>query len=414
MSYYPSYWSATRFLVDQLIYFGAEVRCENQLKFFVNGIPMTWGADNRYPENRAYEEDTLMRSCLETGGWALCAQLPDAERLQKTWKSDHIYWIPLGISPNFFPQKEKKRYDACFVGYLRDPARLQIIHNLVDHIRMAVAQGVFEEDARRLYNASYLGFNACSNYSTEYAYDINMRVFEITGCGIPLVTNYLSALEKLGFKHGENVFFYHNADEVLPLFQECLENKACLPIVGSKGYELVTYRHTYRHRAREVFWLMGNHHLPPCWSQLPGKTEASMGQTLCRLGKAAKVTDVLVHFEPQCHRAVAAVGWGLHPQATLLGVCRHEAKEMEKNIREMGVAFKLLSSPPEQPAHWVYLDATIAEEPLKPKVFEALNLLHSDGKVVLYGISKEQIDALSLPPSIRWNAFESGVWIGQK
>jgi hypothetical protein len=319
------------FLASELIRFGAEVEFREHQLMTVNGIPVTWGLDNRFSQNRPREEDRLMRFCLEKGGWALCSQLRDYLRLREQWgPHERLRWLPLAASPGFFPVRKEKSFDVGFVGYLRDPMRINVIQTLSERFHVAAVQGFFGEDARDLYNRSRVGVNIPTGLFQDTCYDVNMRVFEIAACGVPLVTNFLPELETLGFRHAENILWYRHPKEIPSLVQWCLDNPMDAEKMAGGALELVLSRHTYRHRARELLRLMGREVLPGDWEAIAEGMSRRTAEVIRGLSAEVKPGGSVVHMGHPSSGMLVALGWGLHPDASL--ICTEDGLDVQERL----------------------------------------------------------------------------------
>jgi len=204
---------------------------------------MVWLNDNRLLHERE-KEDPAAKELLARGALVCHAQKPDAERVGG-------HWLPLAASPGFEPVSVAKTADVAFVGYVRDEGRARLLADVGKKFKLSVNQGLFGNQATEAYCSARVGLNIPSHYDTPYCYDINMRVFEIAACGVPLVTNDLfTDLVEIGFINGENCFKYKTAPEdwIIHTIQTALEH----PEVGEAGRQLILDRHTYRHRAEQV------------------------------------------------------------------------------------------------------------------------------------------------------------------
>lgn len=211
---------------------------------------LVWLIDNRIPHEQA-NEDPAARELLARGAIVAHAQKPDAERVGG-------HWLPLAASPGFRPIATDKLCDVAMVGYVRDQGRMRMLSDVAAKFRLNVAQGVFGDAAVRVYCGAHVGLNVPSHYGTPYCYDINMRVFEIAACGVPLVTNNLAELAELGFIDAVNCYVYSEGGFSITGAIQIALGKAEQFNVGQAGYELVQKRHLYSHRAEQVKqWLSG-------------------------------------------------------------------------------------------------------------------------------------------------------------
>ncbi len=253
---YPDGYHVVNFLGNALIEMGADVqydddRLQGQEGFVVNGVPIVWLLDNRAPYNMQ-RQDPIARQMLADGEvMVLHCQQSDMERVGGRW-------LPIAATPRFAPANTlvDKLYDCGFVGYTNDEQRHSVMRRMNRAFSLCVAQGVFYEDAAAVYHESRVGINVPSLYGTGIDTDINMRVFEIMACGVPLVTNYNPALDHLGIRSGVNCLTYDNEDELHIAVQTLLDDPKLAGELAGNALKLVQAKHTYQHRAETLLeWI---------------------------------------------------------------------------------------------------------------------------------------------------------------
>lgn len=210
---------------------------------------MVYLIDNRLPHEAA-KEDPAAKELLNRGALVCHAQRPDAERVGG-------HWLPLAASPGFEPVSVAKTSDVAFVGYIRDEGRARLLADVGHQFKLSVNQGLFGTQAVEAYNAAKVGLNIPSHYGQSCCYDINMRVFEIAACGVPLVTNDLPELRELGFLPGVTCSMYGKTDKDQMNFKFHVNGAIRYamihhPEIGEAGLQLIRDRHTYKHRAEQV------------------------------------------------------------------------------------------------------------------------------------------------------------------
>lgn len=94
-----------------------------------------------------------------------------------------------------------------------------------------------------------LGFNSHIGASSLYAG--NMRLFEATGIGQCLLTDYKSNLAML-FEDDVEVVSYRSVDEMLEKARWLLDNPTSALEIGRRGMLKCLSAHTYKHRAIEL------------------------------------------------------------------------------------------------------------------------------------------------------------------
>lgn len=216
-----------------------------------------WFIDSRRncnPEVRTPDDDAQAEKIFKAGGWVFQAQYQDTLRLRDKGIDSH--WLPLAADPDVWSDqpKETKVYDVAFVGNCFDPVRLEILGKLEKEFNFhwPGIEGAIMEEGAKVYRQSRVGFNISSFYGQGVDYDINMRVFEIMSCGIPVVTNYVPSLGRLsGVYDFPGVVCYHSLDHVVPAIELALS----LPVVTTR--EFILDGHTYKHRAQKILDVVG-------------------------------------------------------------------------------------------------------------------------------------------------------------
>lgn len=249
---YPNEWHPVFFLIHALRELGAEVEFIKDTRtlecwgFSVNGRIGVWLIDNRHEWERI-KEDPAAEELLKRGALVMHAQKQDALRVGGEW-------LPLAASPGYrLPDKPvEKLYDVGIVGYVRDAGRQAVLAHVARHFKLCAMQGVFGDAAVSAYWQSRIALNVPTGYGKPDAYDVPMRVMEILGTGVPLVTNYLPELEDLGIVEGVTCILYRDTDGVIDAIQRALASGGSAVQIGLNAAQLAAERHTYRHRAEQV------------------------------------------------------------------------------------------------------------------------------------------------------------------
>lgn len=210
-----------------------------------------WFIDSRRncdPNTRSPDDASQAYKIFNAGGWVFQAQYEDTVRLKE--KGIHSYWLPLAADPDIWSNepKETKVWDVAFVGNCYDPIRLEALNMLEINFKFhwpGIEKAIMEEGAK-VYRQSKVGFNISSFYGQGWDYDINMRVFEIMSCDIPLVTNHVNGLGYLGIWGKQGVITYGNLEGIIPAVEHALTYKTV------ETRKCILDGHTYKHRICEV------------------------------------------------------------------------------------------------------------------------------------------------------------------
>jgi hypothetical protein len=216
-----------------------------------------WFIDSRRncnPEVRTPDDDAQAEKIFKAGGHVFQAQYEDTLRLKEKGVNSH--WLPLAADPDVWSNhpKEEKLYDVAFVGNCFDPVRHEILGKLEEGFNFCWPgiEKAIMEDGAKVYRQSRVGFNISSFYGQGVDYDINMRVFEIMSCGVPLVTNYVLGLDLLpGLGNCPGIFCYQSLDGIATSIEEAL---ACETVYTRNS---ILENHTYRHRAQKILEIVG-------------------------------------------------------------------------------------------------------------------------------------------------------------
>ena len=153
-------------------------------------------------------------------------------------------WFPNCFDSDLIkPMDIEKSIDVGFCGSILN--RSEYIKILSENFNFHFHNFVIGDDMIKAINSYKIHWN--KNISN----DINYRSFETIGCGVPLVTNFNYQYEELGFKHLENVIFYHNEVEMVELIKYSLSDQTILDKISSNALEL-SKKHTYLERCKQI------------------------------------------------------------------------------------------------------------------------------------------------------------------
>ena len=156
-----------------------------------------------------------------------------------------VEWLPLACDPDIHRPiaGELKCHDVAFVGNIIGHERQRLLEQLSQRYPSSwFGQALFDE-LSRMYSRAHVGFN-CS-----VADDLNMRLFEIPACGIPLITNHIeeNGLDEL-FEAGRHLLTFRTDDELYAQIDRLLHDEAYADKMATEGHLHVLQNHTYRHR----------------------------------------------------------------------------------------------------------------------------------------------------------------------
>jgi spore maturation protein CgeB len=176
--------------------------------------------------------------------YVFCSQTPYA-------KAEEIY-LPYACDSEWHkPEELEKIYDVALVGNFY-PHRVELVNRLKSmgyNVFFDIGYG--KADLGKIYNQSRVGLN----WSTLD--DLNARVFELMGIGIPSVMNRVSDLPGL-FQDGEHYMEFNTPEQAIEKIKYLLENPEQAAIIGKNARnEVINSKHTWDDRAETILNVCG-------------------------------------------------------------------------------------------------------------------------------------------------------------
>lgn len=172
-------------------------------------------------------------------------------------------WLPYGADVSRFrPFPDvAPDVDVTFVGNVAAPVyarRRELLRLLGDRYRCRFVNGVYFEDAARVYASGRVVWNESLDA------EVNMRTFEALACGGVLVTNrtHDTGLTEL-FPDGEALLTYGDTDELMRVIDHVLANPAEAGAIARRGRERILAAHTWEHRLETIVTLAGREVIAP-------------------------------------------------------------------------------------------------------------------------------------------------------
>jgi len=166
--------------------------------------------------------------------------------MQREYMKDGDIHLPYAFDPTLHkPLGVEKEYDGCLIGLQYNNRTL-----LVNAIREAgytveYSIGKVYEEFNEAYNKSRVALNWSS------LLDLNARTFEAMGMGLPLITNYIPALDEF-FEEGEHYLEFNSIAEAVENFKGLIEEPDFADYIAQNAYELVMEKHTWDHRIQQI------------------------------------------------------------------------------------------------------------------------------------------------------------------
>ncbi len=224
-----------------------------KLEYLVGQI--AWLSTDQNHNYRAY--DLVLSSLPKTIAWFQSQGIP-ARKLR------------LGFEPQILSQidRQGKPILLSFVGSLFSMHQERI--ELLEKISRRFDLGIWGPEAdfsanpqiRRAYRGTAWGvemFNILcqSQITINHHIDIggnyanNMRLYEATGVGTMLLTDWKENLDEL-FEIGAEVVAYHDVEECIDLLDYYLEHHEERDKIAHAGQQRTLAEHTYKHRVEEI------------------------------------------------------------------------------------------------------------------------------------------------------------------
>lgn len=172
--------------------------------------------------------------------------------MQKAYMEDGEYYLPYAYDERlFFPTWDAlKKYDACLIGL-----HYENRDRLVDALRrkgMDVHYSIGEifDEYRMLYSQSRIALNWSS------LNDLNARVFEGMGLGLPVLSNIVSDMKEF-FEDGVHYVGFQHANDAVEKAVELLADEDKRNEIGRNAQALVLSKHTWQHRVQQILETVG-------------------------------------------------------------------------------------------------------------------------------------------------------------
>jgi len=174
------------------------------------------------------------------------AQKDAVDRFAADWVPGAI-WLPHAVEPAAYPHFNyaAKKYDVGFVGHVSSSNRIDMLDRAFREFpNFYYGQRLFEKAAER-----YCQTKVCLNISMKD--DINMRCFEVLGCGSFLLTDRTSNIEEI-FEDGKHLVLYDSLDDMVEKARYYIEHDEEREAIAKAGMEYVLANHTIDHRVDKM------------------------------------------------------------------------------------------------------------------------------------------------------------------
>jgi spore maturation protein CgeB len=186
----------------------------------------------------------------------------DDDALKKWSRLGHIhhYKVPFGYNEKIFrPGAGKMQHDVSFVGVSSHPGRRQAVEFLegkginVDCFGSGWPKSRFVslEEMVEIFQTSRINLNFSTAAAAWARPQVKGRVFEVTGCGGFLLTEYVKGLEDV-FEIGKEIDVFRNKDELAEKVEYYLKHEEERARMAKAGLARAQKEHTYQKR---FLWL---------------------------------------------------------------------------------------------------------------------------------------------------------------
>ena len=160
---------------------------------------------------------------------------------------DEIYLPYAADNTVCYPMPEvEKIYDACLIG-LQYPTRNSLVGRLRSHgLQVKYTTGEIFDEYRLSYNQSKVALN----WSTLN--DIPCRFFEGMSMRLPVVSNVVGDIAKLGFVEGVDYVGFTSLEEADNKVMKILQDIDLRNWIAENGYHKVMEKHLYKHRVEQI------------------------------------------------------------------------------------------------------------------------------------------------------------------
>lgn len=198
-----------------------------------------------------------VRAIVLTAPHLVC---PDQTMYLDEFRKVHgkVHFVDRGFDPNvFYPSDGEKDLDVVFCGNFgygrRD--RLLLLSKAL-HGRVYVRQGLSHQLMAGFLRRGRIGWNQIMR--PKNGIGINYRVWEVLGCGILLLSNRTSDVEKVlvGRKH---CVLWDNDKDMIEKARYYLDHDEEREKIARAGHQEALSKHTWTHRAQRYKELVGRY-----------------------------------------------------------------------------------------------------------------------------------------------------------
>ena len=221
-----------------------------------------WFIDFRHHKHgpRSPTDVELCQEISNRGGRIFQSQFGDYEFSRaQGWKNS--FHLPLAADPEIWSNvpREEKAFNLAFAGNVWDKGRAEILQYLLNQNQLKFGfpghGALWMEDAAKLIRQAQVGFNVNSWYGNEHAFDLNMRFYETLSCGAPLITNWVTEIDRIFPVMPKFLKVYKNVEELPKVIKSAFLDLDFLSS-GDEARKWIVEGNTYKHRMGRVLDLI--------------------------------------------------------------------------------------------------------------------------------------------------------------
>lgn len=184
-----------------------------------------------------------------------CAQYSGYLKLKDIYGDKKTSWLPHACDDRLHRDLAVgRKLDIAFVGNDGGNPRKFLLQEIRERFPNSYIGNAPHTDIAKIYSAAKIGFN----YSI--ANDINMRTFEVMGCGAMLLTNNIddNGFDSL-FCDKRDLAAYSSPKDIFSMIDYYLKNDSERAGIAEAGKRLAAENHTYSKRTARILEVIGQY-----------------------------------------------------------------------------------------------------------------------------------------------------------
>lgn len=178
-----------------------------------------------------------------------CPMLKEIGVLRKR-SSVEVIWMNFGCDPDIHKRLDIERnYNIGFVGNDGGIPRKFYLQEIRERYPNSFIGRADYREMSRIYSSSKIGFNLAIRGEC-----LTMRSYEIMACGAMLLMKRLrdDSAERSGFVDKKHLVVFDGPEDLFRLIDYYLKNEKERKQIAENGYNIITEKHTYKHRLAEM------------------------------------------------------------------------------------------------------------------------------------------------------------------